>query len=104
MQYLESRGYCCVVGHGHLSDLLELLCLSFKSHLCGVVWHEGADLKGQWLCASYFHSEVAFDERVWYRKDSVGPAVRQLQTQDVIEVLNSVVGMGQDCFIIMNCK
>lgn len=104
MGYLESRGYGCVQGTAHMSDLLEFLCLSFKSRITGVVWHEGADLKGHWLCASYFHSEVAFDERVWYRKDSVGPAVRQLQTKDVIEVLNNAVGMGQDCFIIMNCK
>ena len=66
MQYLESCGYCCVVRLGHLSDLLELLCLSFKSHLCGVVWKEGGNVEGHWLCASFVHSEVGIDERVWF--------------------------------------
>ena len=104
MQYLESRGYCCVVGHGHLSDLLELLCLSFKSNLCGVVWHEGANVEGHWLCASYVHSEVGIDERVWFHKDSVGPTLKELKTRDVITVLGNAVALDQHCFIVLNCN
>ena len=104
MQYLESRGYCCVVRLGHLSDLLELLCLSFKSHLCGLVWNEGGNVEGHWLCASFVHSEVGIDERVWFHKDSVGPNLKELKTRDVITVLSNAVALDQHCFIVLNCN
>ena len=73
MHYLESRGYACVLGRTHMSDLLELLCLSLTSRVVGVVWHEGSKTTGHWLCASYSHSEVDFNRRAWFHKDSVGP-------------------------------
>ena len=53
MHYLESRGYACVLGRTHMSDLLELLCLSLTSRVVGVVWHEGSKTTVHWLCASY---------------------------------------------------
>ena len=48
MHYLESRGYACVLGRTHMSDLLELLCLSLTSRVVGVVWHEGSKTTGHW--------------------------------------------------------
>ena len=56
MHYLESRGYACVLGRTHMSDLLELLCLSLTSRVVGVVWHEGSKTTGHWLCARLTHT------------------------------------------------
>lgn len=104
MHYLESRGYACVLGRTHMGDLLELLCLSLTSRVVGVVWHEGSKTTGHWLCASYSHSEVDFNRRAWFHKDSVGPVVKGVKTSDVINILNDAVEKDQDCFIILNCK
>ena len=104
MHYLESRGYACVLGRTHMSDLLELLCLSLTSRVVGVVWHEGSKTTGHWLCASYSHSEVDFNRRAWFHKDSVGPVVKGVKTSDVINILNDAVEKDQDCFIILGLQ
>ena len=85
-----------------MSDLLELFCLSLTSRVVGVVWHEGSKTTGHWLCASYSHSEVDFNRRAWFHKDSVGPVVKGVKTSDVINILNDAVEKDQDCFIILN--
>ena len=87
-----------------MSDLLEFLCLSFKSRVAGVLWHEGANIDGHWLCASYAHSDVAFNDRCWVQKDTVGPTAKEIRTTELIMVLNDVVKKEQDCFVVVNCK
>ena len=70
-EYLQENAYECVLGRNHTDELLELLCLTFKRRVFGVVWHVGANRSSHWLCASYEHSEVPFNQRSWFKKDSI---------------------------------
>ena len=78
--------------------------MTFKRRVLGVVWRVGANRSSHWLCASYEHSEVPFNQRSWFKKESIGPSIDQVTSEDVTVILKQAMTEEQDCFIVIDCK